>query len=159
MSVTLLIIAIICLIVGILGSFLPVLPGPPISWLALLLVNFTDYGHFSNSFLIITAAITLFLTLLDYILPSIAVRKKGGTKAGEKGATAGALLGMFFGPLGIIIGPFIGALAGEIIANPANTDQAFRIALSSFTGFLLSTGIKFIWCLMLAFWFIREVAF
>lgn len=159
MEIAILIIAILLLIIGILGSFLPVLPGPPVSWIALLLVNLTNYGHFSTSFLVITAVVTLLLTIFDYVLPGMAVKKRGGTKAGEKGALAGALLGVFLGPAGIILGPFAGAFLGELIANKGNLDNSFRIAMSSFIGFLLSTGLKLVWCLLLAFWFVAEVAF
>lgn len=157
MDIFLIILSGLFLIIGILGSFLPVLPGPPLSWIGLLLASFTRFAHFSASFLITTAIITVVLTIFDFILPSLAVKKKGGTKAGERGALAGAILGVFVGPLGIILGPFAGALAGELIANQSHFDKALKIALYSFWGFLLSTGIKLIWCLMMLFWFIKEV--
>lgn len=147
------------LIIGILGSFLPILPGPPISWAGLLIATFTPYAHFSTIFLITTFIITLVLTIFDFILPGLAVKKKGGTKAGERGALAGAILGMFFGPMGIIFGPFVGALTGEMISNTGDFDKALKIALHSFWGFLLSTGLKLIWCLMMAYWFLKEVLF
>jgi uncharacterized protein YqgC (DUF456 family) len=156
MDVFLLILACVFLIAGILGSFLPVLPGPPLSWLGLLVANFTSYIHFSTTFLVITALITLLLTIFDYILPGMAVKKRGGTKAGERGAFAGAVIGVFLGPLGIVIGPFAGALAGELMAGNGNFERAFKIAMSSFIGFLLSTGLKLIWCLMMVYWFVKQ---
>lgn len=138
-------------------KFLPVLPGPPLSWVGLLIASFSTHVNFSAVFLIITAIITLVLTVFDYVMPGLAVKKKGGSKAGERGALAGGIIGMFMGPFGIIMGPFVGAFIGEWIANGGRFDDAMRIALSSFVGFLLSTGIKLIWCLMMIYWYIRQI--
>lgn len=157
MDILLLNIAGLLLLAGLAGSFLPVLPGPPLSWVGLLIASFSTHVNFSAVFLIITAIITLVLTVFDYVMPGLAVKKKGGSKAGERGALAGGIIGMFMGPFGIIIGPFIGALIGEWIANGGRFDDAMRIALSSFVGFLLSTGIKLIWCLMMIYWYIRQI--
>lgn len=156
MEIALLVLAIILLITGILGSFLPVLPGPPLSWAGLLLLHFTKGAEFSTAFLLITGLITLVLTVVDYVLPSWAVKKRGGTKLGERGALIGALVGVLLGPLGIILGPFVGAFIGEYIANQGDHGHALRIAFSSFVGFLLSTGVKLVWCLLLAYWFLKE---
>lgn len=157
MDILLLIIAGLLLLTGLAGSFLPVLPGPPLSWVGLLIASFSTQVSFSATFLIITAIITLVLTVFDYILPGLAVKKKGGTQYGERGALAGGIIGMFMGPFGIIIGPFVGAFIGEWIVNGGKFDDAMRIALSSFVGFLLSTGIKLIWCLMMIYWYIKQI--
>lgn len=119
MDILLLIIAGLLLLAGLAGSFLPVLPGPPLSWVGLLIASFSTHVNFSAVFLIITANITLVLTVFDYVMPGLAVKKKGGSKAGERGALAGGIIGMFMGPFGIIIGPFIGALIGELKAMRA----------------------------------------
>lgn len=157
MDIILLILAVLAILIGIAGCFLPVLPGPPIAWLGLLLLDFTKYAEFSLTLLITTAIITVLITLFDFFLPSLATRKFGGSKAGERGAFAGTLVGIFLGPPGIILGPFIGALLGEIISDPSNTQGALRAAIGSFMGFILSTGIKLIWCIMLAWWFVRAI--
>lgn len=159
MDILLIVIAGLLLIVGVLGSFLPVLPGPPISWVGLLLAGFTSYIDFSTTFLIVTAGITLLLVLLDYVLPSLIVRKTGGSKFGERGAFFGAIIGIFFGPFGIILGPFVGALIGELLIDYQDFSRALKIAYSSFMGFLLGTGLKLIWCLMMIYWYVKELIF
>lgn len=161
MSVTLLILACLFILIGIIGCIVPVLPGPPLTWVGLLLIHFTKYADFSLNFLFVTGLITLVITLLDYVLPSWVVKKKGGTKLGERGALLGALVGVFFGPIGILAGPFLGAFAGELLANYKQLDlsASFRVALSSFMGFLLSTGIKLIWSFMMGYWFIKAWLF
>ena len=69
----------------------------------------------------------------------------GGTKYGVIGAGLGLLLGFFFPPLGILIGPFVGAFVGELFKNN-NTRIAFKSALGSFVGFLVSTLMKIVVC-------------
>lgn len=159
MEIVLIILAGICVVAGILGSFLPIIPGPPISWVGLFLLHLTEKVQFSLTFLIITALITVFLVIFDYVLPSKMVKRKGGSKAGERGALIGAIVGMFFGPVGIIAGPFVGALLGELIDKKGDFDNSLKIAFQSFIGFLLSTGIKLIWGLLILFWYIKELVF
>lgn len=149
MDIVLIIIAFILVIVGIIGSIVPALPGPPIGWVGLLIATFTRFVDFSPLFLIITAIITLLLTYYDYILPSLVVRKKGGTKYGERGAFLGAIIGMFFGPWGVLIGPFVGAFLGEVIKSRGGINRSFSIAFSSFLGFILSIGFKLIWAMIM----------
>ncbi|MGE0088611.1 MAG: DUF456 domain-containing protein [Bacteroidales bacterium] len=138
-------IAIILIGLGLLGCILPIIPGPPLSWLGLLLINFTSYGHFHKSLLIWTGVIALAITIIDYILPIWATKKMGGTKRGIWGATIGLVLGIFLlPPIGIIIGPFVGAFIGEYTNK--HTDKKSNPWLSatgSLIGFLLGTGLKF----------------
>lgn len=157
MLVVLLILACLFVLVGIIGCIVPVLPGPSLTWLGLLLIHFTKYAEFSFSFFVITGLITLVITFLDYVLPSWVVKKKGGSKFGERGALLGGIVGVFFGPIGILAGPFLGAFSGELLANYKQLDLAatFNVALSSFMGFLLSTGIKLVWSFMMGYWFVK----
>ncbi len=153
MDALLVILGIIALIVGFLGSFLPILPGPPVAWLSLLLLHFTSHTDFSIQFLVITAVVTLLIVFMNYVLPIKLTKKFGGTKMGERGALLGTIVGLFFGPIGIILGPLLGAFAGEIIVAPTDIKKALKVGLGSFAGFLLSTGLSMIWCLMIAWWF------
>ncbi len=129
------------LIAGLLGSFLPVLPGPPISFVGLLLLHYLGGHSMSDELLIFYGVACVVLLLLDYLLPIWTTKKFGGTKAGQWGATIGVLLGLFAGPWGIILGPFIGAYLGELLAGRKN-QEAWRSAQGAFLGFLLGTGFK-----------------
>lgn len=134
------------MLVGILGSFLPILPGPPISWVGLLLLHFTSVINMTWTFLGITLAIALLVFALDYVIPAIGTKKFGGTKAGVIGTSVGlvvALIFPVFGPFGIIIWPFIGALVGELL-NKADKKTATKAAFGSFLGFLTGTFMKFL---------------
>lgn len=145
MDIALLIIGFIFMLVGIIGSFLPVLPGPPISWIGLLLLYLTKAIPDNWWVLGVTLAIALIVFTLDYVIPAMGTKKFGGTKAGVVGTTIGLLVALVFpilGPLGIIIWPFVGALVGELL-NKADKKTATKAAFGSFLGFLTGTFLKF----------------
>lgn len=149
-----LVLGIIMMLVGILGSILPLLPGPPLSYLALLVQQLRSDPPFTAKFLWIWAAITVVVTALDYIVPLYGTRKYGGSKYGVWGSTIGLLAGFWLGPFGIIIGPFIGAFVGELIASN-NSEHALRAAWGSFVGFLFGTLLKLVVCLVMAWYLIK----
>ena len=134
------------IVIGLVGSFLPVLPGPPMSWVGLLLLHLTKAVPNEMWFLVITLVIALVVFALDYIIPALGTKKFGGSKTGMIGTTVGLLISIFFpvfGFFGIIIWPFIGALVGELI-NKADSKTAIKAAFGSFLGFLTGTFLKFI---------------
>ncbi|CAM4229227.1 DUF456 domain-containing protein [Zobellia nedashkovskayae] len=146
MDIVLLIFGFIFMLVGILGSFLPILPGPPISWVGLLLLHLTKAVPPDSWFLGITAALALVVFGLDYVIPAMGTKKFGGTKYGVIGTTLGLLVALFFpilGPFGIIVWPFAGALVGELL-NKADGKTATKAAFGSFLGFLTGTFMKFL---------------
>ena len=139
-------IAIILIIIGIIGSVLPVLPASPLAWLGLLIFKFSNYCDYGWTTLIVTAVITLLMIVFEYIIPIIGTRKMGGSKYGSIGAVLGLLVGFFFPPFGFIIGAFAGAFVGEYIKNKDNPNGAFKAALGTFLGFLLSSGLSILIC-------------
>lgn len=146
MDIALLILGFVLMIVGILGSFLPVLPGPPISWVGLLLLHLTSAIPQNWTFLGITAAVALLVLALDYVIPAMGTKKFGGSRAGMIGTTIGLVVSLVFpilGVFGIIIWPFVGALVGELI-NKADQKTALKAAFGSFMGFLTGTFLKFL---------------
>ena len=144
MDIFLLLLGAILMLLGIIGSFLPVLPGPLTGWIGLLLLHLTDAVPMNWTFLIITLIIALGIWLLDYFIPAIGTKRFGGSRAGMIGTTIGLFVGLFFlGPFGIIIGPFLGALVGELL-NKSDSQRAVKAAFGSFLGFLTSAFIKFV---------------
>lgn len=115
MDIVLIVLGAICLLIGLLGSVLPVLPGVPLSYLGLWLLHWTDRASFSWQFLTVWAVVVLVIQLLDYFIPAWGTKKFGGTKWGVWGSTIGLLLGFLMGPLGIVLGPFVGAVVGELL--------------------------------------------
>lgn len=146
MDIALLILGFLCMCIGILGSFLPVLPGSPISWIGLLLLYLTKAIPNNWMFLIVTLLIALAVIIIDYAIPAMGTKKFGGSKFGIIGTTVGLLIAIVFpvlGFLGIIIWPFVGAFVGELL-NKTHHKKAAKAALGSFLGFLTGTFLKFI---------------
>ncbi len=131
----------ILILTGLIGSFLPVIPGPPISYGGLLLLHFFGGQTFSTTILFTYALLSVLLLFLDYYLPIWTTKKFGGSKAGQWGATIGVLAGLFVGPWGIVLGPLVGAYIGELFMGRSNQD-AWQSAKGAFLGFLLGTGLK-----------------
>jgi len=149
----------ILIILGLIGAFLPVLPGPITSWFGLLLLHLTDAVPLNKHFLLVTLIVAIAVWLIDYFLPALGTRKFGGSKYGVWGAIIGLFLGLIIlGPLGIILGPFLGALIAEISWGKKNKSQALKAAFGSFIGFLFSTGLKLIVSLIYAGFFISQIA-
>ncbi len=156
MDIFLLTLAGLLLIVGFLGSFLPILPGVPLSYIGILLMHFTGCVQFSTRFLVLWGAVVVAVQIIDYVVPIWGTKRFGGSKKGVWGSVVGSIVGMFFGPLGIIFGPFLGALAGEF-ADGKETKDAMKAGVGSFVGFLLGTGIKLVVCSFLIVYYVREV--
>ena len=158
MDIILIIIAAFIMFLGIIGSFLPVLPGPLTSWIGLLVMHFTDAISMDKSFLVITFAVAMFIWILDYIIPAIGTKRFGGSKYGMIGTTIGLIVGLLAPiPGGIIIGPFIGALIGELI-NKNDTKTATKAAFGSFLGFIASTFLKFVVAIIFLGFFIVKLS-
>lgn len=148
---------IILIISGILGCVLPVIPGPPLSYIGLLLLHFTERYQFTPRFLIIWAIVTAVVYALDYIIPAWGTKKFGGSKRGVWGSIIGLVIGLFFfPPFGIIIGPFVGAVIGELTAGK-DSGAALKSGFGSFLGFLAGTLLKLITSGMMTWYFFREL--
>lgn len=142
MDLFFLLLAAVLLVIGILGSILPFLPGVPISWAGLLLLHLTSAVPMNYTFLGITLGVTLIIFGLQYAVPAFGTKYFGGSKSGMIGATIGLVLGIFIPvPGGIFIGPFAGAFLGEII-NKSASKVALKAAFGSFLGLLASTFME-----------------
>jgi len=144
------------MVIGIIGCLVPVLPGPPISFIGLLFLHLSKFGQFTTLTLIILGSVAVTVTVLDYIVPVWGTKKFGGSKYGTKGATVGLIVGFFLGPLGIILGPLIGAFVGEMIFKD-DLSYAFKAGFGSLLGFLTSIGLKLAASLVMTFYFIKEL--
>jgi len=156
MDYVLLVLAIIMMIAGIAGCLLPVLPGPPLSFLGLVVLHFTHLADISRSLFIILGIVTILVTVIDYVVPIWGTRHFGGSKYGMRGATVGLIIGLFLGPAGIIIGPFVGAVVGELIYKD-EIRYALKAGFGSLLGFLTGVGLKLAASLLMTFYFVRAL--
>ena len=147
--------AVICLIVGAIGTVAPILPGVPLSWAGLLILKFVPSvkDNVSWAIIVILGIITIAVTILDNILPMWGTKKMGGNKKVVWGATIGLLVGFFLGPWGIIFGPFVGALIGGLLSG-SKFMLATKHATGAFIGYIAGLIIKLITVGLIVFFFV-----
>ena len=143
------IIAIVAGVAGIVGSIVPALPGPPVSWVGMLLAFFAGGLDASGekmtlTVLLIWLAVTVLVTVLDYVVPAKFTSVTGGSKAASTGAMIGLVAGMFLTPIGMIAGSLIGAFAAEMLFAGSGVGKSLKASLGAFVGFLCGTGMKLV---------------
>ena len=137
-------------VVGIVGSIVPGLPGPPLSWVGLLLIFLWGGGtdgsgnEMSLTFLLVWLAVTVVVTIVDYIVPAWFTKLTGGSKAGGWGAIIGLFAGLIVPPVGMIVGSLIGAFVAELIYARKDAATSLKSALGAFLGFIFGTGAKLV---------------
>lgn len=145
LDIILIILGVLCLITRLMGCILPFLPGPPVAYLGLVLLHFTDKVQYTTTQLIVWLLIVLVVQVLDYFTPMLGSKYSGGSRWGNWGCIIGTLIGLLFLPWGVIFGPFLGAVIGELLGNK-EFSQALRSGVGSLIGFLLGTFLKFVVC-------------
>ncbi len=158
-DILILVLAVLLQIAGLVGCFVPVLPGPLLNFAGLWILDYTRWADFSLSFILLFLFLALAAQIIDTVIPLWGTKKYGGSRWGIRGATIGLLIGfLFFPPFGILLGPFFGALIAEYL-HSRNTQQAMRSAWGSLMGFLAGTGLKLMVSLLILFFFIRALLF
>ena len=158
MDILLVILAFALMIAGLLGAVVPVLPGPPLSYAGLLVLQWSGHGGFSVVFLLVWAGIAAAVTVMDYVLPAFMTRRFGGSRAASIGSFVGLLAGMiFFPPVGLIAGSFLGALVGELIHNGSDGPKAVKVAFGAFAAFIVGSGAKLAVSGLMLFYAIRAM--
>lgn len=158
MNVFLIIIGLILAIAGMVGCILPVLPGPILSFCALILLSWVkNWQIFSQTFLIVMGALTVLLILLDYIVPALGAKKYGASSRGLWGSAIGMLIGIFFfPPWGMIVGAFLGALVGELASGKSGR-MALRAGWGILIGSVFGIGLKLAFTAVVLFYYIKEI--
>ena len=145
MDILFIITGILCLLTGLVGCFLPVIPGPPVAYAGLLLLHFTDKVQYSTTQLLLWLLLVIILQVLDYFIPMLGSKYSGGTRWGTRGCLAGTIIGLF-------LGAFIGELLGG-----KETRQALKSGMGSLFGFLFGTVLKCILCGYFAWEFVSAL--
>ena len=151
-------IVILFLLIGLVGCVIPALPGPPISFLGLLILHFFSSYTIETETLWLLAAIVTIITFLDYWLQVYGVKQFGGGKKAIHGTILGLVLGLlFFPPFGVIIGPLIGAFLGAKLEVKEDKSRAIKIAIGALVGFLGGTVLKFAISIYISVLFVRII--
>jgi uncharacterized protein YqgC (DUF456 family) len=133
----------ILMLLGLAGSILPILPGPPLSFIGLLLLALVK--HFSPpltpALVIILAVVTIFVIVMDYVIPLLGAKRYGASKWGIWGSVLGMVIGIFWSPFGMIAGAFIGAVVVEWLVGKKEW-EALRAGWGVVMGTLFATILR-----------------
>ena len=149
------IITVLCIVIGLFGVIIPLLPGVPIAWFGIFIYAYaTGFAKISMLTVLVFLVFTLLTMILDLVAPMIGAKRYHATKYGVLGSSLGLILGIFtLGPVGIFLGPFLGAFLGEIFAG-RKSNKALHAALGAFIGLMLGSLIKIIFIFIMAGFFI-----
>ncbi|MDF2631182.1 MAG: hypothetical protein K0R39_5013 [Symbiobacteriaceae bacterium] len=137
-------IALVVMCIGILGTFLPALPGIPLIWVAMLgYALFEGFEDIGATFLVVTFLVVALTQVAEHYSRAWGAKKWGAGKAGAWGAVIGSIAGLFFMPIGLVLGPFLGAMVFELIAG-RETKDAFKAGIGGLVGVLGSILINVI---------------
>jgi len=145
----------ILIILGLAGSILPILPGPPLSFIGLFLLALLK--HFSppltQTFIIILAIVTILVIVMDYIIPLLGAKRYGASKWGVCGSVLGMAIGIFWSPFAMLVGAFIGAVVVEWLVGKKKV-EALRAGWGVVMGTLFATILRLGVSGMMAYYFV-----
>jgi uncharacterized protein YqgC (DUF456 family) len=158
LEITAIIVGSILIFLGLAGSLLPVLPGPPLSFIGLLLLALVRTFPFplTPTLIIVMGLLTITAVAADYIIPVWGARRYGASKWGLWGSVAGMVIGIFFSPWGMLLGGLVGAVVAEWLAY-RETGQALRAGWGVIVGTLLGTVLKLVISALMAYYFVRAL--
>ena len=158
MTTALIILGLVLALIGLLGCVLPLIPGPPLSFLSLLILSYAKgWEPFSATFLLVMAGMTIAVTICEYMLPIGGAKRYGASKGGIWLSIAGMILGFFlFPPWGMVIGAVGGAFIGEILAG-RRAKEALRASWGVVVGNLFVIGLKIALCGIMLFFYIKKM--
>jgi len=157
-TIALIVLGLLTALMGLAGCILPIIPGPPVSFLALIILSLAkNWEPFGPAFLMIMGGLAVLVTILDYVVPVVGAKKYGASRLGVWCSIIGMLIGVFlFPPFGVFIGGFVGAMVGELLAGKEGR-QSLRAAWGAFVGNLVNVGLKLAYCGVIIFYYVREM--
>lgn len=142
MNTVLWIVAVLLVIVGLVGTVLPVLPGATLVFGGLLLGAYVDgFNRVGVISLVILAILTALALAVDFVAAALGAKRVGASRHAIAGAAIGTLGGLAFGFIGLILGPFVGATVGEFIAKQ-DFNQASKVGFGTWLGLALGAALK-----------------
>ena len=129
-------------LVGLAGAVLPAIPGVPLVFAGLWFGAWIDdYARVSGGTLVVLGVLTVLAMGVDLAATALGAKRVGASRQAIAGAAIGTLVGVFFGPIGLVLGPFVGAVAGELAAR-GSLEQATNVGVATWMGLLFGTLAK-----------------
>ncbi|MCW2278906.1 DUF456 domain-containing protein [Heliophilum fasciatum] len=149
---------ILVMLVGVLGTVLPVLPGIPLIFIAMVGYGYAEgYQQMSLAFLGVNLLIVLISLALDYAGTAWGARRFGATSSGATAAAVGGLVGVLvLGPFGLVLGPFLGAIGGEVLQG-RKLEDALEAGIGTMLGLAGASAIRFILSLAMVAFFVWRI--
>ena len=136
------VLAAILVVVGIIGTVLPALPGLPLVFAGMLLAAWAGgFEQIGVAMLSVLGVLTLVSILVDFWATALGAKRVGASGKAIAGAIIGTFVGLFFGPVGLFAGPFLGALAGELL-HGRDVGQATRVGFGTWLGIVFGIVLK-----------------
>lgn len=135
-------IAAVLVLIGFVGTFLPMLPGVPFVFAGMALAAYAgNFARVGQPTLIVLGLLTIFALLVDFLAASLGAKRAGASRLAVVGAAVGALVGIFMGPFGLLFGSFAGAVGGELLAS-RDAQHAARVGFAAWLGLIVGTLFK-----------------
>jgi uncharacterized protein YqgC (DUF456 family) len=136
------ILALALMAAGFAGTVLPALPGIPLMLLGMVVAAWIDdFTRIGALTLVVLALLTALSFVIDFAAASLGARRVGASRQAVAGAALGTVLGLFFGLPGLVLGPFVGAVAGELTAR-RSAGAAIKVGAAAWIGFAVGTVAK-----------------
>lgn len=138
------------LVLGLIGCFVPMLPGPLLAYFSLVILYLAKgASSLSGYTLSVAAVLTALVIVLDYVVPALGAKRFHCSRMGTIGCLVGTIVGLFFLPIGVVVGPFFGALIGELVAGK-NFAASLVGAIGALLGYAAGIVIKVVFCIYIA---------
>jgi len=145
----------ICVVLGIVGCVLPVLPGPLLAYAGMWLFELSSHHPFTTNMMIIFGMFAVVVSIADYIVPVYGTKVLKGSRYGLRGSATGLIIGtLILFPAGILLGPVLGALIGELIGGRTLKDSLLP-AIGAFVGFMTGTLLKLGFVIVMGYYYIK----
>jgi len=146
------------MLLGLIGSVLPILPGPPLSFIGLFLLALVKKFSppLTPALVILLGIVAVVMIAMDYVLPLLGAKRYGSSKWGVLGSVLGMLIGMFLSPLAVLLGAFFGAVVAEWLAGKTK-GESFRAGWGVMMGTLFATIVRLGFAGLMIYYFIMAL--
>lgn len=136
------VLATVLVVVGLIGTVLPALPGLPLVFAGMLLAAWAGgFEQISVWVIVLLGLLTLVSFAVDFWATAHGARRVGASRKAVIGAVLGTFAGLLFMPIGLFVGPFAGALAGELM-HGRELRQAAKVGFGTWLGIVLAIVLK-----------------
>ncbi len=152
-------IAIVLMLLGLLGTLLPVLPGSVLILLGAGVYWLILRGEAGISWpgMLVLLFLTLLSAAVDLLSTAVGAKWFGATRWGAIGAVVGGIVGLFFGLIGVFVGPFVGAILFEIAFARKKIKPAGKSGVGTVIGGAAGMAAKIGLAILMIAWFLLDV--